>query len=695
MIESTSNAILIGVDVGGTFTDVVMVRGRDILLEKVLTTLHDPSIAILEGCMRALRRMNVLPKEVALIVHATTIVTNALIERKGAITGLLATKGFRDVLEIGKEQRYHIFDLDIDKPPPLIPRSFRRGVTGRILADGTVFEELNVGEVLGAVQDMVTKGAESLAVCLLHSYVNSTHEEKISQLVADHFPLLDVSLSSQVAPEIREWERMSTTAANAYVRPLCKLYLQNLSHKLREAGIQSDFHVMVSSGGIASADMARSHPVRLMESGPAAGVMAASYYGKLLGSTNLIAFDMGGTTAKICLITDGKPRRARGFEAARVDRFQRGSGLPIKIPVIELIEIGAGGGSIARADPMGLLKVGPESAGAYPGPACYGFGGIEATVTDADLILGYLNPHYFLGGTMNLDVSAAERALSRLGDRLVLSKTETAQGIFRVVNENMSTATRVHAAEQGEDPRKYDLMAFGGAGPVHAYEIARNLKIRRIICPIGAGTLSALGLLVAPRAVEFAQTYAALLDKLNWEQVRDIFGEMHEKANAVLLQTGVRPGEIQYHFTADMRYRGQGFEIEVPVEPAVLESGDTLKLAQSFETMYLRLFRRTVPNGAIESMTWRFKAEASPHVTAIETAITPKSGNVHKGRRQVFFPELTTYMEAQVLDRYRMRPDDHFDGPCVVEEGESTVVVGPSAYIDVDVNLDLILSLNV
>ena len=561
---SAYERVRIGVDVGGTFTDFVLVDSHKkfIYTGKRLTTPGDPSLAILEGIARLLGEAKTIISAVGAVVHGTTLVANTVIERKGAKVGLITTKGFRDSIEIGREIRYDLYDLFFQMPEPLVPRYLRLGVDERIDADGTVLRPIDEAEVRGAARHLGEAGCDAIAICFLHAYRNDAHERLARSIVAAEIGHRPISISSEVAPEIREFERANTTCANAYVQPLMTTYLERLDSQLRSSGLRGALHVMLSGGGLTTIRAASSFPIRLIESGPAAGAMAAAFYSRLTGIEDLISFDMGGTTAKMCLIDNGRPQHAHEFEAARVRRFRKGSGLPLKVPVVDLIEIGAGGGSIARVDRAGLLKVGPDSAGAEPGPVCYQRGGAEPTVTDADLLLGYLSPDYFLGGEMALNVEAVQRAVEeKVAAPLGMTVMEAAAGIHAIVNENMAAATRMYIAEKGRDPRRYSLIAFGGAGPVHACGLARLLKVKRVICPLGAGVMSALGFLVAPFAIDYVRSYMTRLDQVDWGHLGQLFEEMERDARAMLAEAGAGEFHILRH--ADMRYVGQGFEIKV------------------------------------------------------------------------------------------------------------------------------------
>jgi N-methylhydantoinase A len=685
------------VDVGGTFTDFVLVdEHRDLIYTgKRLTTPGDPSAAIAAGLARLLDEAGVGIGALHSVVHGTTLIANTIIERTGATVGLITTRGFRDALEMGREIRYDLYDLFLERPQPLVPRALRREVAERIDPAGQVLVPLDPQELRTAARALVADGAQALAVAFLHSYRNAEHERLAKQLLADELPGVHVSISSEVAPEIREFERTSTTCANAYVQPLVARYLERLAERLRALGLAGPLHIMLSGGGITTVRAAREFPVRLIESGPAAGAMAAAYYGLLTDTPHAISFDMGGTTAKMCLIDRGWPEQVHEFEAGRVSRFRKGSGLPIKVPVVEMIEIGAGGGSLARIDAMGLLKVGPHSAGSQPGPAAYGLGGTRPTVTDADLVLGYLSPGYFLGGEMRLDAGAAAHAIEEHVARpLGLSTLEAAIGIHRVVNESMAAATRMHVAEKGRDPRRYSLIAFGGAGPVHAYGLARLLKLKRIVCPFGAGVTSALGFLVAAPAIDLVRSRVARLEQVDWLLVERLFGEMETEARTLLTESGAEPDRITVRRTADMRYVGQGFEVSVPLPEGLLGPSRLLALRQAFEATYRGLFERHVDDVPVEAMSWRLSATAPVPNVALRFGGQPVTArDPGKGTRPVYFPE-TGLAPCPVLDRYGLRPGMEIRGPAVIEERESTTVVGPDARATVDRHRDLIIDLD-
>jgi N-methylhydantoinase A len=688
--------IRVGVDVGGTFTDFVLVdERRDLIYTgKRLTTPGDPSLAIAEGIERLLREADTDIGQLHSVVHGTTLVANTIIERSGAKVGLITTRGFRDALEMGRETRYDLYDLFLERPVPLVPRYLRREVAERVDPAGEVLLPFDPEEFRAVARGLADEGVEAIAVCFMHAYRNGEHEKLAKRILRDEFPGVQVCTSSEVSPEIREFERTSTAAANAYVQPLMQRYLARLDGKLKEMGLKGTLYVMLSGGGITTVRAAQEFPVRLVESGPAAGAMAASYYGLLTRTANMISFDMGGTTAKMCLIDRGWPEHAHEFEAGRVRRFRKGSGLPLKVPVVEMIEIGAGGGSLARIDQMGLLKVGPQSAGSQPGPVCYGQGGTRPAVTDADLLLGYLSPDYFLGGEMKLDLEAVKRSIDEhIAGPLGMSTSEAAIGIHNVVNENMAAATRMHIAEKGRDPRRYSLIAFGGAGPVHAYGLAKLLKLQRIICPFGAGVTSALGFLVAAPAIDYVRSYVSRLENIDWDHLNRLFGEMETEARALLVETGAAADQIELRRTADMRYVGQGFEVTVPLPDGRLGPERLPDIKDYFFKTYQQLFERHITDVPVEAMSWRLAATGPVPNVELNFGGQPTAQlDPRKGERQVYFPQ-TGFAPCTVYSRYSLKPGMELRGPAVIEERESTTVVGPDACVTVDQYLNLILDI--
>ncbi|MGA9867225.1 MAG: hydantoinase/oxoprolinase family protein, partial [Acetobacteraceae bacterium] len=552
-------------------------------------------------------------------------------------------------------------------------------VRGRLGADGEEAEPLDEDGVRVAARALREAGVRSIAIALFNAYRNPDHEERARRIVEAECPGILVCTSSGVAPEIREYERFSTCVANAYVAPIANAYLLEL-----ERSLAAPLFVMLSDGGITTARAVTERPIALVESGPAAGAMGAAFLARQIGWDDVIAFDMGGTTAKLSLIHAGQPHRTHELEAARLARFKKGSGLPLRLPVIELIEIGAGGGSIAALDPLGLLAVGPRSAGAVPGPACYAAGGEDPTVTDADLLRGYLSPERFLGGRMRLDRARAEGAVARLAASFDLDVMAAASGIARVVDNNMATAARVHIAEAGTDPQRYRMVAFGGAGPVHAYELARLLDLREVVFPRGAGVASAIGMLVAPRGVEFTRSLIAELGQLDWPSVRAILDDLAARGRAVLHEGGVTDAEISFETSADMRYAGQGFEVTVPLDPQALATDDPAALRRAFDARYRERYGRSLDGMAIELVSWRVRAVAPPSVTEVRLAEQGKSGDALIERRKAWFAEAGGFADTPVYARDRLTVGTRIDGPALIEEAESTAVVGPSAHVILD-----------
>ncbi len=688
----------IGVDIGGTFTDLVVFDDAigSFAVGKTLTTPRDPSQAVETLVLETLERENIAASSVQQLIHGTTLVTNAIIERTGSCTALLATQGFRDSIEIGRENRYELYDLMLEMPQPLVPRYLRFGVPQRTLADGTTLQELDTAFVEQLTRELVANGIEAVAIAFLHSFANATAEREARAIIQRVAPGMRVSISSEVVPEIREFERTSTTIANVYVQDRVERYLRELRARLGRIGVKGSLFLMISSGGIVTVDTAIRFPVRLLESGPAAGALAAASYGVACGYADLLSFDMGGTTAKFCVIDQGQPLIAHEFEVDRRYRLKKGSGLPIKLPVIEMIEIGAGGGSIARIDPMGLLKVGPESAGAEPGPVCYGHGGTEPTVTDADLVLGYLDPDYFLGGQFRIDLAAARQAIQeRIADPLGISIEEAAWGIHQVVNESMANAARIHTLERGKDPHRFPVFAFGGAGPVHGFRIAKALGSPAFIVPFGAGVMSAVGLLTAPLAFDFVRSWPGRIDHLDWQEANALLGEMEAEGQALLEKSGALPEQVSHRREADIRYVGQGHQIQVPL-PAGQLSGDSVStIINSFEEVYRRLYERLSQSVPIEIINWRVTSSSPAPRVRLQGARGEQTiaQTARKGSRKAYFPELRGYHDVAVYNRYGLLPGTSFSGPAIVEERESTVIVGLDCRFRIDEQRNLIVEL--
>lgn len=688
LVANTARRLALSFDVGGTFTDLVVVdlgTGATVGRHKVLTNAGFPERAVLRGWHDLTQSGVIAPQDVVYAVHSTTLVANAIIERKGARTVLLATQGFRDILELGREQMYDIYDLFAPPPEPLIARPYRLELRERVTADGTVLVAPSEADLERAAAAIAAGGAESVAVAFLHSYANPSNERLTGDFLRERLPDVAISLSSDAAPIAGEYERTSTVAVDAFAKPQLQRYLAGLEQALQAEGMPGQLHMVLSSGEIAAARAAAERPARLLESGPASGAMAAAFYGKLAGYEDLLSLDMGGTTAKACVIEGGRPELAHQLEAARVRRFMKGSGLPVIAPVIDLIEIGAGGGSIARRDELGLLRVGPDSAGADPGPACYGLGGELPTVTDANLVLGYLDADYFLGGDIPLRPDRAAHTIRQLAQELGLSDTETAWGIHRVVNENMAAAARVHIIERNRDPRSLALLAFGGAGPAHAVAVARSLGSAVVVFPPGAGVTSAMGALVSPLAFTAGRTLLTRLDRADWAVVQRLYAELEQQAQAELQAAGVDPADVTYRRWAEMRLVGQYHEIEVELPAGKLDAHALPALEREFAAAYARRYGRMLEGLPIEALHWRLTASGPPSPVTLTPA---PSGSASpdaalKGRRDVYFPA-AGYVPTPTYDRERLAPGAQLSGPAVIEERESTAIIRPSDSAAVD-----------
>ncbi|MCV3735202.1 hydantoinase/oxoprolinase family protein (plasmid) [Rhizobium sp. TRM96647] len=686
----------VAVDIGGTFTDGVatMEPAGRIWVAKSPTTPADPGQAVSTVLEDLLRQVDTTLGERAAklreVVHGTTLITNTLIERKGVKTALVTTKGMKDVLNIGREWRYDIYDLDIELPKPLIDDERRVEVDARMDARGEELDALTDEDLDVLVRELSQIDTDSIAVSLLHSYTNTDHEKRIGEKLRAALPGKSISLSSDLAREIKEFERTSTVAANAYVKPIVEDYLEELDTRIASVKPGTPLRVMVSSGGFCSAKTGADSPILLLESGPAAGVLSALNTAQQVGVDKVLAFDMGGTTAKACVAVDGDAPVTHSFECARVERFKRGSGLPILIPSIELIEIGAGGGSIAHCNRLGLLNVGPESSGSVPGPACYGRGGTDVTVTDADLLLGYLNGENFLGGSMTLNKAAAQAAVTRLADQLGVSPLDATWGICNMVNENMASAARIHIAENGHDPRDFTMIATGGAGPVHAVDVARKLRIPRVIVPIAAGAGSCLGMLAAPPRIDRAWSRPQLLTDIDWSDVADNLEALRTDALGELEAAGATT--VEWIVGAEMRYEGQGAEISVTVPYEDLAGEPARTLLNAFEAQYEKLYGRLVPNAAAQVITWRLVGRAPNKAHVFEWG-DDRIKAVPSGRREIFLPLLKQFAEVPVYNRYSTTPGTILQGPLILEERESTIVVAVAA--DVAILPDLTVSVTI
>ena len=672
---SQKSDVRIAVDVGGTFTDLVVETGQQRTTLKVLTTPRAPEQGILDGVRQILSNSNISPQDVSFFLHGTTLATNALIERKGAKTALITTAGFRDAVEMAYENRFEQYDLDIERPAPLVPRELRFEVRERVAANGDVLVHLEVSDITSIASALKQRSIESVAVGFLHSYINPKHERLARDLLRAELPSVTVTLSSDVSPEIREYDRLSTACANAYVQPLMASYLGRLESALRDLGISAPLFLMLSSGAITTIDIGIRFPVRLVEGGPAGGAIFCGHIAAECGIENVLAFDMGGTTAKICLIDDFKPQTTRTFEVARAYRFLKGSGLPLKIPVIEMVEIGAGGGSIATIDSLGRLAVGPESAGSEPGPVCYSRGGTEPTVTDADLAMGWLDPKYFAGGKIELDRSAAEGAVGTgIARPLGLDTTLAAFAISEIVIENMASASRLHAIERGKSLANRTLIVTGGAAPLHAARLATKLGIDRLVVPTNAGVGSAAGFLKAPVAYEVVRSRYQRLDRLDADLINKQFAEMRAEAEAIVSTASPAASFDESRF-GFMRYVGQGHEISVPIPGGDLQASDDATLKVAFEKSYRQLYRRIIPGQAIEVLSWTLNlAVAQESSVKIEDTSVEKAATALE-RRTAFETTSGQPVEVAVYRRADLTPGHHFAGPAIIAEDETTIVV--------------------
>jgi 5-oxoprolinase (ATP-hydrolysing)/N-methylhydantoinase A len=673
----------LGFDIGGTFTDFVLTDPATgaLRLHKLLTTPHDPAIGALEGLRQIVAAHGARFEDVGEIVHGTTLVTNAVIERKGAKLGLITTAGFRDVLEAGTEQRYDIYDLFLTYPNPLVPRHRRLEAVERIDRDGNVVTALDAASVRKAALTLQAAGVEAVAICFLNAYREPKHEREAAAILAQMLPGVPVSVSSDVVAEIGEYARCVTTCANAFVQPLMTTYLQRLKAELARAGFAGHLRLMHSAGGLVSVEAAGSFPIRLLESGPAGGALAAALLGARAGHNDLLAFDMGGTTAKACLIENGRAQIAPMLEAGREHRFKKGSGLPIKAATVDMIEIGAGGGSIAAIDAVGLLRVGPHSAGAAPGPACYARGGTQPTVTDANLVLGYYDPGFFLGGAMSLDLAAARTAIGTVAAPLGLSIEQAAWGIHKVVVESMADAARVYLVERGKDPRRYAMVGFGGAGPAHAAEVARALGMAELVVPPASGAASALGFLAAPLSASRVRSRPVQLNSTaDLAAIEGMLQELEAEARAELASGGVTTGLVVER-AADMRLVGQMHEIAVPLPNTALTAGSIPALAEAFEAAYTGLYAALHPGAKIEAVNFRITVTGpTPAVTL--TNQPTDAATARKGERQAWFGE--GFATAAVYDRYALAEGMEIPGPAIVEEREATTIIAPGDTLRID-----------
>ncbi|HWG03723.1 MAG TPA: hydantoinase/oxoprolinase family protein [Beijerinckiaceae bacterium] len=669
----------LAVDIGGTFTDVVLETPNGTATGKVLTVGEAPERGVVDGVRKVLDDTNVKAENIDLVIHGTTLATNAIIERRGARTALVATAGFRDTLEFAFGHRFDQYDLRMVRTPPLVPRPLRFEVPERIDANGNVLLPLDEAAVVRLAEKLRDERIESVAIAFIHAYRNADHERRARSIIESACPDISISVSHEICPEIREYERTSTTTANAYIQPLMTNYLRNLVERFAEMGLEAPLLMIMSSGSLTAIDAAMRFPIRLVESGPAGGAILGKEVAAQLGATQSIALDMGGTTAKIILLNDYEPRHSRSMEVARAQRFLPGSGLPLRIPVIDLIEIGAGGGSIAHLDTLGRVNVGPASAGSSPGPACYALGGEKPTVTDADLLLGKLDPAAFAGGRMTLDTERARQAVdTHLAQAMAVDVATAAAGLIEIVDENMANATRVHATDHGDEIESRMLVATGGAAPLHAGRIAQKLGITKVVVPTGAGVGSAHGFLRAPVAYEAVHSHFMALSSFDADRVNAIFDTLRTEAERIVeLASGY--GEAAERCFADMRYRGQGHELNVEIPAHAFAAGDATLLADLFAEEYRKHFNRTIPNLGVEVMTWTLvlsrKAPAAPECRTVAASETRGSS---PSTRQVFDPEAGAFVTAKVYRREALATGAHFEGPALIVEDQTTTYVPAS-----------------
>jgi N-methylhydantoinase A len=679
----------LGCDIGGTFTDFVLLNDRtgEMKTGKCLTTPRDPSDAVEEGIRVLEATTPGFVGKLDELIHGTTLVINSIIERKGARTGLITTKGFRDILEIGRELRYAPYDIFAEFPEALIPRRFRIEVDERVRSDGSVIKALDPQEARQAVRTLLAMGVESIAVCLINSFENPVHELILEETIAEEGPGISTSISYRVLPQIKEYERTSTTVTNAYVKPLTGRYLSKLADRLQSIGFKGNLFIMLSSGGVTSVETAAEFPVRIIESGPTAAVIAGQYYGRHFNIPEMFCFDMGGTTAKSCLIQKGVAGVVPTFEVGRVQRFMRGSGLTIQVPVVDLMEIGAGGGSIAKISKMGTLQVGPESSGADPGPICYGRGGTDPCVTDADLLLGYLDENYFLGGEMKLDKEGARRGVEeKIVRPLGVSFIQAIWGIHDLINETMAGAAKTHIAEKGGNSKIVTIASFGGAGPVHAYSLAKKLGAPRLFVPPNAGVGSALGFFTAPRAFDLLRSHKVSLTNVAFADIEHIFREL-EKEAAKILKNEAAEETIRFERSLDMRFVGQGSEVSVPVPAGDFSKFERAEIRRFFDDVYEKLYGRTYPDSEAEFINLKVRASLPERLLQLPKLDRKKGQSIDtavKGKRLAYSPIARDFILYTVYDRYKLFPTAQFVGPAIVEEKESTLIVGEDAHVKTD-----------
>ncbi len=692
----------LGVDIGGTFTDAVLMNlaTGEFRTSKVSTTPQDPSQGFLHAIERLVSEAAINPQEIAQIVHATTVATNAIIENKVARSAFITTRGFRDVLEIQRQIRPSLYDLFFDKPAPLIPRYLCYEVTGRMTPEGEVYQALNEEEVRQVVRQIRKNGVEAIAVCFLHSYINPAHEKRTGEIIREEFPEVYLTLSSEINPEFREYFRASTTVINAALMPIVARYVDKLQKEIAARGFKSGLYVMQSGGGVMTGQVARDKPAAMVESGPAAGVIAASALGTRLGYSDVISFDMGGTTAKAGLVERGRPKLAANYEVGSAAmtpdaRGRKGSGYPLQTPVIDLVEIGAGGGSIAWIDTGGTLRVGPKSAGAEPGPACYMTGGTLPTVTDANVVLGRIDPDYFLGGEMKLDKTAAEKAIAEHCARaLGKDMVTTAAGIVEIANANMTRALRIISVERGYDPREYVLIAFGGAGPMHVNDIVRELQIPTVVIPLNPGITSAQGLLMTDLRHDYVMTYICRAHRIDLDKVNQLYRDFEAQGKGLLLQEGVREEDMLSAKFMDMRYVGQSYELTIPLPDKEIVSNDMAKITALFHKEHERAYGHCAPEEPVEIANLKLSATgliSRPELRELRRGETSPQAALLTAR-QVYFSEIEGFTECSIYDRYRLTQGNIIRGPAIVEDKDATTVIHPGYQAEVDRYGNLILT---
>ncbi|MEM9473292.1 MAG: hydantoinase/oxoprolinase family protein, partial [Pseudomonadota bacterium] len=691
---TSSTQVRIAVDIGGTFTDTVLVDAGNAVLAtaKTPTTAGNPTLGALDGARRVLQQANLPAADITGFIHGTTLATNALIERRGARVASITTAGFRDILEIAYERRYSQYDINLEKPDLLVPRERCFTIAGRVSAAGEVIEPLDQAAIDGLVAELDASGAQAVAVCLLHSYANPAHERRLRELLLERRPELVISLSCEVSPEAREFERLCTTIANAYIQPLMSSYLTGFAATFAAEGVSCPVLMMTAGGGMTSIETASRFPIRLVESGPAGGAVLAAQIAARCGEAQVLSFDMGGTTAKLCLIDDFQPQTSRQFEISRASRFVKGSGMPARIPVVEMIEIGAGGGSIASVDRLARLSVGPQSAGSEPGPAAFRRGGSAATVTDADVVLGFIDPDRFAEGYLKIDPDAAEAALaSYIAEPLEISPVEAADGVSQIVDESMASAGRMHAVESGKDLGERTMIAFGGNGPLHATRVARRCGVNRVVVPRDPGVGSAVGFLFAPVSFETVRSRYTTLDALDPETINDLFDRMTEEAEEVV-RAGA-PGQELLHFrSAFMRYHGQGHEIEILMPARDLTVPDIARMQADFEREYSRQFTRAVPGMTIEILNWALKVSTPARPVAAMATVEAGRDALSDTCRRVRCDVTGRQIDAAVFERSALRPGERISGPALVVEPQTTTFVSADFAAQVDIDGHLILS---